>query len=131
MRLRPPGLYGAWCRTLDVEEYRGLVPRHLSAVDRERSDGFFCLATRGGEVQRWTAALVATTNHRPVSGDQHARAPSETARSPKGSSTMLSLTPLRPNATANAARAQTIENLRRFADRAARTLRNGGGKRAR
>jgi hypothetical protein len=44
---------------------------------------------------------------------------------------MLNLTPSRPSATADAARAQTIENLRRFADRAARALRADALKRTR
>jgi hypothetical protein len=132
MRLRPPGLYGVWCRTLDVEEYRGSARVACSAVEiASDPTAFLCCGERGGEVQRWTAALVATTNPRPVSGDYHARAPSETACSQKGNSAMLNLTSSRPSATANAARARTIENLRRFADRAARTLRADALKRTR
>jgi hypothetical protein len=42
MRLRPERsvLYGARCRTLDVEEYRGQVPGHSSAVEIGRSRRF-------------------------------------------------------------------------------------------
>jgi hypothetical protein len=113
MRLRPPGLYGVWCRTPDVEEYRGPARVACSAVEiASDPTAFLCCRERGGEVQRWTTALVATINPRPALGDYHARAPSETARSRKGCSAMLNLTSSRPSATANAARARTIDNLR-------------------
>jgi hypothetical protein len=49
----------------------------------------------------------------------------------KESSTMLNLTRSLPSATASSTRAQMIENLRRFADRAARTPRSDVSKCAR